>query len=114
MSAGVIGLILVLVLLFSGRGTVAWFADGANWLLGELTLFFIPCVVAVVKYSALFKAQGLQLVFVIAVGTVMVMISTAWAVHLACRLEQRLEQRRQNRLVQNSHRMIKEKRHVEF
>jgi len=93
MSPGVVGLLAVLGLLLSGRGNVRWFRDGANWLLGELVLFFIPCVVAVMQYGQLFRTQGVQLVIAVVVGTVLVMAATALAVHLGCRLERRLERR---------------------
>src|SRR5262249_55321642 len=46
LSPGVIGLLAVLALLLSGRVEARWIEDGAQWLLGELVLFFIPCVVA--------------------------------------------------------------------
>ncbi|NYH99911.1 CidA/LrgA family protein [Cupriavidus plantarum] len=94
MSPGVIGLLAVLGLLLSGRGNVLWFRDGANWLLGELVLFFIPCVVAVMQYGHLFRTQGVQIVIAVVVGTVLVMAATALAVHVGCRLERWIAARR--------------------
>ncbi len=89
-SPGVLGLLAVLGVLLTGRGKVDWVKDGANWLLGELVLFFIPCVVAVVNYLPLFRREGVQLVIAVTVGTVLVMAATALAVHAGCRLERRL------------------------
>ncbi|QET01430.1 CidA/LrgA family protein [Cupriavidus pauculus] len=94
MSPGVVGLLAVLALLLSGRGNVVWFRDGANWLLGELVLFFIPCVVAVMQYGQLFRTQGVQIVIAVVVGTVLVMAATALAVHVGCRLERWIAARR--------------------
>ncbi|UBM12389.1 CidA/LrgA family protein [Cupriavidus metallidurans] len=94
MSPGVLGLLGVLVLLLSGRLQVGWVKDGANWLLGELVLFFIPCVVAVINYLPLFRREGVQLVIAVTAGTVLVMAATALAVHAGCRLEAQLEARR--------------------
>lgn len=96
-SPGVIGLLAVLALLLSGRARADWIEDGAQWLLGELVLFFIPCVVAVMQYGALFRREGVQIVLAVALGTVLVMAATALAVHLGCRLEQWLQARRKGR-----------------
>lgn len=92
-SAGVVGLLLVLVLLLSGLVPVELVRLGADWMLGELVLFFIPAVVAVVEYGDLFRREGVALVGAVALGTVLVMISTAWAVRFGCGLEHRLVRR---------------------
>ncbi|SDP39362.1 Putative effector of murein hydrolase LrgA, UPF0299 family [Ralstonia sp. 25mfcol4.1] len=90
MSPGVVGLLAVLGLLLSGKADVGWVKDGADWLLGELVLFFIPCVVAVVNYLPLFRSEGVQLTIAVAVGTILVMAATALAVHAGCRLERKI------------------------
>ena len=90
LSAGVLGLIFVLTLLLSGVVAVDAVKGGADWLLNELILFFIPSVVAVVKYGHLFHQEGVRLMFAIAVGTVLVMAATAWAVKFGCKVEARL------------------------
>ena len=94
MSPGVVGLLAVLGLLLSGKADVGWVKDGADWLLGELVLFFIPCVVAVVNYLPLFRSEGVQLTIAVAVGTILVMAATALAVHAGCRLERRISRLR--------------------
>ncbi|ELW9531053.1 CidA/LrgA family protein [Burkholderia cenocepacia] len=93
LSAGVLGLLFVLALLLSRVVRVDTFKGGADWLLNELILFFIPSVVAVMKYFQLFRQEGVQLVFAIAVGTLLVMVSTAFAVHAGVKLEARLRRR---------------------
>lgn len=86
-SAGVLGLLAVLALLFSGVLKANSLEGGATWLLDEIVLFFIPCVVSVVDYFDLLRQQGVQLVLAVGAGTVLVMASTALAVHLGCRVE---------------------------
>jgi len=86
-SADVVGLLMVLILLFSGVVNVRWIKGGAGMMLSELMLFFIPCVVDVIKYSDLFRKEGVQIVIAIAVGTILVMVATALAVHGGCQLE---------------------------
>lgn len=92
-SAGVIGLFLTLAALLSGILKLSWIKSGADFVLGELVLFFIPCVVGLIKYQDLFRSQGWQLLSTIAIGTVCVMVATAYAVYLGFKLESLLKQR---------------------
>ena len=86
LSAGVIGLFLVLLLLQLNILKLAWIASGAQVLLGELMLYFMPVLIAVVQYKALFAAEGWQLVISIVTGTFLVMSSTALTLKYCYRL----------------------------
>ncbi|KAB0640984.1 CidA/LrgA family protein [Burkholderia stagnalis] len=88
--SGVIGLAVLLVLLFSGRVAPAWVKDGANWLLSDMLLFFVPAAVAAVQYGGLFREDGWRLALVVVAGTAFVMVAVAVAVDLAAKLERRL------------------------
>lgn len=88
--SGVIGLAVLLVLLFSGGITPAWVKDGANWLLSDMLLFFVPAAVAAVQYGGLFREDGWRLALVVVAGTAFVMVAVAVAVDLAAKLERRL------------------------
>ena len=92
-SAGVLGLFLALAALLCGVLKLDWIKGGADFVLGELVLFFVPCVVGLLKYQALFQRQGWQLISTIAIGTVCVMVATAYAVYLGFKLEHTLKQR---------------------
>ncbi|SDD22124.1 CidA/LrgA family protein [Paraburkholderia lycopersici] len=91
---GVVGLVLLLALLFCGGVTPRWVKAGADWLLSDMLLFFIPAAVAAVNYGGLFRADGWRLVLVVVGGTLMVMVAVAFAVEQAARLERRLALRR--------------------
>jgi len=91
---GVVGLVLLLALLFCGGVAPRWVKAGADWLLSDMLLFFIPAAVAAVQYGGLFRADGWRLALVVAVGTLMVMVAVAFAVEQAARLERRLALRR--------------------
>jgi holin-like protein len=91
---GVVGLAVLLALLTSGSVATRWVKAGADWLLSDMLLFFIPAAVAVVQYGGLFRADGWRLALVVVVGTLMVMVAVAFAVDLAARLERRLALRR--------------------
>lgn len=84
--SGVVGLALLL----SGRVAPGWVKDGANWLLSDMLLFFIPATVAAVQYGGLFKADGWRLALVVVAGTTFVMLSVAIAVDVAAGFERRL------------------------
>lgn len=92
--SGVIGLAVLLVLLFSGGVAPAWVKDGANWLLSDMLLFFVPAAVAAVQYGGLFREDGWRLALVVVAGTAFVMVAVAVAVDLAAKLERKLAAQR--------------------
>ncbi|NML32026.1 CidA/LrgA family protein [Paraburkholderia antibiotica] len=91
---GVVGLLVLLALLFCGGVAPRWVKAGADWLLSDMLLFFIPAAVAAVQYGGLFRADGWRLALVVVAGTLMVMVAVAFAVDRAARLERRLALRR--------------------
>jgi holin-like protein len=91
---GVVGLLVLLVALLCGGVAPRWVKAGADWLLSELLLFFIPAAVAAVQYGGLFREDGWRLALVVAGGTLMVMVAVAFAVEQASRFERRLALRR--------------------
>ncbi|WP_277182438.1 CidA/LrgA family protein [Caballeronia sp. BR00000012568055] len=90
----VVGLVLLLALLFCGGIAPRWVKAGADWLLSDMLLFFIPAAVAAVQYGGLFMEDGWRLALVVVAGTLMVMVAVAFAVDRAARLERRLALRR--------------------
>ena len=91
---GVVGLVALLALLFCGGVAPRWVKAGADWLLSDMLLFFIPAAVAAVQYGGLFREDGWRLALVVIAGTLMVMVAVAFAVEQAARLERRLALRR--------------------
>ena len=89
-SGGVVGLALLVVLLLAGWVRPAAIELGANWLLANMLLFFIPLVVSVVQFTELLKTQGLTLFLNIGLGFASVMLATALTVEWACRHERKL------------------------
>ncbi|GAA5786659.1 CidA/LrgA family protein [Chitiniphilus shinanonensis] len=86
---GVLGLAALLSLLLLGWLDAERLRRGAEWLLAEMLLFFIPPVVAVVQFQALFRSEGLRLLAVIGLGTLCVMAGTALVVDRVFRWERR-------------------------
>jgi holin-like protein len=80
----VIGLVIMLVLLHTGVVRLQWVESGANWLLGEMLLFFIPATVGIVQYRDLIMSSGVRILLVIGVSTAAVMVCTGLvAEHIA-------------------------------
>jgi len=91
---GVIGLAVLLALLLTGGIAPRWVKAGADWLLADMLLFFVPAAVAVVQYGGLFESDGWRLALVVVFGTLTVMVAVAFTVDQAARLERALALRR--------------------
>jgi holin-like protein len=87
---GILGLALVLLLLASGRLKSISLRRGADWLLAEMLLFFVPAVLAVLDHREFLGLLGLKLLAVVLTGTLLVMMGTGLTVDLCCRLSPRL------------------------
>jgi len=102
-SGGILGLLVLVVLLLTGLVKPAMFELGAELLLANMLLYFIPLVVSVVQYTSLFESEGLKLMVAIGAGFVSVLVVTALTVEWVCawtrkRHLARLTQQRRNRL----------------
>jgi holin-like protein len=83
--AGILGMLVVLALLLSNRLSLRSMRRGANWLIADMLLFFIPAVPAILDHHEFFGWLGLKVLAVILVGTGTVMATTALTVDLCCR-----------------------------
>lgn len=93
-SGGVVGLIIMVILLQSGVLRPSAIEHGADWLLSNMLLFFIPLVVSVVQFTGLLKEDGLRLFAAIGIGFTCVMLATAFTVEWVCRFERGRKLRR--------------------
>jgi holin-like protein len=82
----VMGLCFVLALLGSGLLPVRAIQHGAKWLMGEMLLFFVPPLLALLDFPQFFGALGLKLLVAIAVSTLAVMLAIALTIDLCCRV----------------------------
>ena len=69
----ILGIAVVFILLETGIIRLSWIELGANWLLAELLLFFIPAAVGIMNYFPLLQSDGLQILIVVVIGTAAVM-----------------------------------------
>ncbi|WP_084144568.1 CidA/LrgA family protein [Ferrimonas kyonanensis] len=89
----VLGMLLLLLALKLKLCSERALALGAAWLIGDLMLFFIPSVIGVLKYDALFQQYGASLIVSLITGSMVVIAATALVVERLFRFEQRRNQR---------------------
>ncbi|GGM30505.1 holin-like protein CidA [Paraliobacillus quinghaiensis] len=75
--ATLIGLFLLFFALVLKIVKLEWVEKGANWLMAELLLFFIPSAVGIVNYDEIVSWQGVNIVLLIGFSTFIVMSLTA-------------------------------------
>lgn len=85
----VVGLALVLLLIRQGWLPASALAHGSRWLLAEMLLFFVPAVMALLNRWPLLRSEGLSLLLVILLGTVIVMAGSALTVDWVMRWDAR-------------------------
>lgn len=91
LPGAIIGLALALGLLLAGGLNVGSMKRGANWLLAEMLLFFVPAVLALLDHGELIGMLGLKIFAIILVSTAAVMCVTALTVDLCYRWSERDE-----------------------
>ncbi|MDU5950118.1 MAG: CidA/LrgA family holin-like protein, partial [Paenibacillus macerans] len=84
----ILGIFVLFVLLKTNIVKLAWIEQGANWLLAELLLFFIPSAVGIMKYMPLLESEGVRILIVVIFSTLIVMISSGL---VASRISKRKE-----------------------
>ena len=81
----ILGLAIMLVLLARRRLSAVSMRRGAEWLLADMLLFFVPAVLAVLNYPEFLGLTGLKILFVILASTIAVMVTTGLVVDSAYR-----------------------------
>lgn len=74
----ILGILLVIILLQTKIIRLEWIESGANLLIAELMLFFIPSAVGVIQYKQLMIADGMRFELVIILSTFTVMVCTGF------------------------------------
>lgn len=87
--AGILGMAALLLLLATRRVSPRLLARGAEWLLAEMLLFFVPAAMILLDNRQMLGWLGLKLLVVVACGTLLVMGTTALTVELLYRREAR-------------------------
>lgn len=93
-SGGVVGLLVMVALLLAGVVRPSVVDHGAEWLLSNMLLFFIPLIVSVVQFTALLEREGVRLFAAIGIGFISVLLATAFTVEWVCKFERRVRLRK--------------------
>ncbi|MFD3259240.1 CidA/LrgA family holin-like protein [Paenibacillus lentus] len=72
----ILGIIVIFALLKTNVIKLTWIEQGANLLLAELLLFFIPSAVGIIKYIPLLESDGVRILVVVVSSTFIVMLSS--------------------------------------
>ena len=89
LPGALVGLAAVLLLLATRRLSAAGLRRGAQWLLADMLLFFVPAVLAVLDHREFLGLMGLKILCVIVLSTALVMLVTASVVDACCRWRER-------------------------
>lgn len=85
-SGGIVGLLLLVFLLTAGVIKPTVIELGGDLILANMLLYFIPLVVSLVQYSALFAQSGFRLIAAIGIGFMVVLSATALTVEVVCQI----------------------------
>ncbi|WP_313317487.1 CidA/LrgA family protein [Stenotrophomonas sp.] len=88
---GIVGLFVLLLAFALHWLSPRSFAQGAQWLLAEMLLFFVPAAMILLDNRQMFGWLGIKLLLVVVGGTVLVMAATALTVEWLFRRSQRHE-----------------------
>ncbi|WP_134683797.1 CidA/LrgA family protein [Brevibacillus migulae] len=87
----ILGIIVLFFLLQTKIIRLEWVDLGAKWLLAELLLLFVPSAVGIMQYKEILQHDGLRLILVVVISTVVTMACTGV-------LAQRMGKRKERKL----------------
>lgn len=90
----VVSMLLMLLLLLSGFMKESAIEESANFFLKNMTFFFIPFAVGILRYAALIRSVWWQLLVVNVVSLLVCFAVSSWTVVLVTRLQDLLRRRR--------------------
>ncbi len=91
--SSVVGLLALTTVLLLGWLPTRHIERGARWLLGDMLLFFIPPLMALIRHQELFGWLGFKLAVAVVLGTLFVMGGVGWVVERVRRWEDGLSRR---------------------
>lgn len=80
LPGSIVGMLLLFFALLFGVFKLTWFEDIAHLHLKHIVLLFIPPIVSIFHFLGVFKTEGLQLVFIITLSSLVIILVTAIAV----------------------------------
>ena len=87
----VVSLLLLLVLLLSGRVRQERFERSGDFFLGNMGIFFVPALVGILEHLALLRSVALPFLAVTLLTTPIVYCAAAWTTQLLMKRQRRKE-----------------------
>ena len=87
--AAVIGMILLFLFLLAGVLRLEHIREKSDFLLGNMSFFFLPAGVSMVNYLDILRSSLLPILAICVVSTILTFAATAYTVQLAIRLMNR-------------------------
>ena len=87
--AAVIGMILLFLFLLAGVLRLKHIREKSDFLLGNMSFFFLPAGVSMVNYLDILRSSLLPILAICVVSTILTFAATAYTVQLAIRLMNR-------------------------
>ena len=91
LPASVVSLIILLILLLSGRVKERTIQGTSQFLINNMGMLFIPSVVGTLEYLDVLKLQFMPFLVVSIASTPLVYVATAWSVQLLMKLFKKKE-----------------------
>ena len=91
LPASVVSLIILLILLLSGRVKERTIQGTSQFLINNMGMLFIPSVVGTLEYLDVLKLQFMPFLVVSIVSTPLFYVATAWSVQLLMKLFKKKE-----------------------
>lgn len=86
LPGNVIGMLILFLLLLSGLVKLKHLEKVSDFLLNNLTIFFIPAGVGILKYYPLLAGKLLPFLIVVVISTIIVMVFTAYVIEISQRM----------------------------
>ncbi|MBP2649230.1 MAG: ywbH [Firmicutes bacterium] len=87
--SSLLGIFILLILLHTKLVRAEWFEVGANWLMTELLLFFVPAAVGIINYQGILKIAGVKIMLAIFLSTALVMICSGLSTQLIAKFKEK-------------------------
>jgi holin-like protein len=82
MLGNIIGMAILLLLLERKLLPLSWIETGANFLIAEMLLFFIPSAIGIIQFKDVLERESLGLMLVIVFSTALVILFVGLATEL--------------------------------
>lgn len=87
----IIGMLLFFILLMVAPRFERFVQKGTSFILAHLPIFFTPATVGIMVYFDLFKGQGILLIMITIVSTLIVLIGSAFTTRFALHVKEKVK-----------------------